>query len=112
MGMLEKVVGGLEESNPDALLADDIEDALVGIAVVHFHGERRHLAAYSMQKVIEVFMRDRDMSYEDAYELATVDTFSAYVGEHTPVYIDELREIHIPIDNGAHSVLAGDMYEI
>lgn len=107
MGMLEKVVNGLQESNPDALLADDIEDALVGIAIIHIDGERRHLAAYSMQKVIEVFMRDKGLSYEEAYELATVDTMSAYVGEHTPIYIDELREINVPIE----SLKPEDMYE-
>ena len=106
MGMLEKVVNGLQESNPDALLADDIEDALVGIAIILIVGERRHLAAYSMQKVIEVFMRDKGLSYEEAYELANVDTMSAYVGEHTPIYIAELREINVPIE----SLKPEDMY--
>ena len=107
--MLDKVVRALEDSNPDALLADDIEDALIGVAVVHTNGKRHHLAAYSMQKVIEVFMRDKGMSYEDAYEYASINTFSANVGENTPIYIDELREVNLSYRGMA--VLPEDMYE-
>jgi|TARA_Y100000004_G_scaffold40172_1_gene43409 hypothetical protein len=107
MTMLDKVVRTLEDSNPDALLADDIEDALIGVAVVLTNGKRQHLAAYSMQKVIEVFMRDRDMSYEEAYEYASINTFSANVGENTPIYIDELREVNVL----ARPLTPEEMYE-
>ena len=90
----DKTVQALKESNPNALLADGLEDALLGVVTVPIGKEVTQLAAYSMQKVIEVIMRRDDMQYAEAEEYASSNIFNAH-GENMPVYIDELRNINM-----------------
>tara|TARA_B100000287_G_scaffold432742_1_gene492740 strand:+ start:2676 stop:3011 length:336 start_codon:yes stop_codon:yes gene_type:complete len=90
---LDRVVKTLQEANPEALLAEGLEDALMGVASVWIDGERRTLAAYSMQKVIKTLMMNKEMNYEEAYDYATTNSFSANLGEHTPIFIDELKQV-------------------
>ena len=89
----EKVIEELQNINPEALLADGCEDAIIGIAEVWRDGGRHHVVAYSVQGVIEQFMRDIDWDYETADEYFSVNTVGAYVGVNTPIYIDEMRDI-------------------
>ena len=44
---------------------------------------------YSRNKVIEILMED--MSEEDAVEYAEYNTFNAYVGDNTPLWVDDLK---------------------
>lgn len=67
------------------LFADGLDDALVGICPNSLR------LVYSRTKVIEVFMRDDGMTEEDAVEYAEHNTFSAYVGNQTPIFIDDLK---------------------
>lgn len=79
----------LAEDNPEALLADGFDDALVGIA-------RRcgqpTLAVYDYGLGIKVLM-DRDgMSYEEAVEWMEFNVVGAWFGEHTPIWLDRAGE--------------------
>lgn len=67
------------------LFADGLDDALVGICPNSLR------LVYSRTKVIEVFMRDDGMTEQDAIEYAEYNTFGAYVGEQTPIFIDDLK---------------------
>jgi hypothetical protein len=42
---------------------------------------------YSVEKMIEILMRDGDMSVDDATEWLEYNTFNAYVGEMTPIWV-------------------------
>lgn len=76
----------LTELNPDALLADGLEGALVGYTVNHHHA---HVAVYDADKCVRVLV-DRDgMTHEEAEEaeeFIEFNTFSAYVGPNGPIY--------------------------
>lgn len=77
----------LAEINPEALLADGLEAALVGYTVNHHHA---HVAVYDINKCIEVLV-DRDgMSHEEADEFLSFNTLGAFVGENGPIYIRTL----------------------
>ena len=47
---------------------------------------------YNTKKMAEVLMQDEGMSYEEAWEYLEFNTFSAYVGENTPIYVEEIDD--------------------
>lgn len=67
------------------LFADGLDDAIIGICPNSLR------VVYSRTKVIEVFIKDDLMTEEDAIEYAEYNTFDAYVGEYTPIWIDDLN---------------------
>lgn len=78
------ILEDLAEQNPDALLADGLEAALVGHAVNHHHPV---VAVYDIDKCIQVLV-DRDgMTREDADEFLHFNTLGAYVGENGPLFV-------------------------
>ena len=69
------------------LKADGFDEAIVGICK---DSER---IVYDKEKMIQVLI-DRDgMTWEDAIEYLEFNTFCAYVGEHTPIYLDSIDQI-------------------
>lgn len=78
----------MPDENPEALFADGFDSAIVGIA-------RRcgqpSLVAYSYSKGIECLMA-QDMSYEDAVEWMEFNVVGAWMGENTPVWIQDSSE--------------------
>ena len=82
--MKQELLEALGEINPEALLADGLEAALIGYTVNHHHA---HVAVYDINKCIEVLV-DRDgMSHEEADEYLSFNTLGAFVGENGPIYI-------------------------
>ncbi len=74
----------LSELNPDALLADGFEAAIVGYTVSTPHP---HVAVYDVDKCLQVLV-DRDgMTYEEADEFLGFNTLCCYVGENTPLFV-------------------------
>lgn len=72
----------LAEMNPEALLMDGFDDALIGVACQHSNGP---LALYDRDKCIRVLM-DRDgMTWEGAEEFFSFNCEGAYVGTKTPI---------------------------
>ena len=73
------MIEDLAELNPDALLADGLEAALVGYTVNHHHPH--------VEKCVQVLV-DRDgMTAEEADEFLSFNTLGAYVGENGPLYV-------------------------
>lgn len=65
------------------LKADGFDAAIIGIDVL---SER---LIYDKQKMIKIL--SVEMSIEDAIEFLEFNTWNAYVGEHTPIYMDKLN---------------------
>jgi hypothetical protein len=74
----------LGEINPEALLADGLEDAFIGYTVNHHHA---HVAAYDYEKCVEILVSRDGMTHEEADEYLSFNTLGAYVGENAPIYI-------------------------
>jgi hypothetical protein len=74
----------LSDINPEALLADGFEDALIGIC---YRAGQPPIAAYSRRKCIELLV-EQGLTGEDAEEHFEFNVVGAWVGEGTPVFID------------------------
>jgi hypothetical protein len=82
--MRHDILDILAELNPDALLADGLEAALIGYTVNHHHP---HVAVYDVQKCIDVLVERDDMTHEEADEYLSFNTLGAYVGENGPLFV-------------------------
>ena len=74
----------IAEINPDALMCDGFDDAIIGMA------ERINLGpvvAYSVSKILDIMIERDGMSYEDALEFYDYNIVGAWMGENTPVFI-------------------------
>ena len=72
------------EFNEDALICDGFDEAIIGVA------ERINLgpvAAYSVEKIIQILMERDGMTYEDAYEFFSYNIIGSWMGDYTPVFI-------------------------
>lgn len=79
----------IQEINPEALLCDGFDDAIIGMA------ERINLGpvvAYSVEKIIKILI-DRDgMSMEEAYEYYSFNIVGSWMGEFTPIFVEKILE--------------------
>lgn len=81
---MDPIADELAEINPQALLADGLEAAMVGYTVNHHHPV---VAVYDIDKCVKVLV-DRDgMTPEGADEFLSFNTLGAYVGENGPLYV-------------------------
>lgn len=79
------------------LFADGFDDAIIGL---NYH-EGVHRVVYNSQLMIETLMIESDMSMEDAMEYLQFNTFNAFMGEGTPLYVDVMdkEEINHYLEN-------------
>lgn len=74
----------ISQHNPEALLADGFEDALIGVGQQF----NKTLAVYDRQKCIEILMERDGMSDEEAVEYFEYNVTGAWVGEYTPIFLE------------------------
>lgn len=83
-GRHARVRAWIAELNPDALLADGFEDAILGV------GERcsqEPIVVYDARKCVEILMQRDGMSEEEATEFFEFNTLGSWVGENTPLFL-------------------------
>jgi len=88
MKSYEKIKQHLVEENPDALLADGFDQALIGI------GRRvgqPSLAIYDRNKCIKILASE--MGYEDAEEYFEYNVSGAWMGPNTPIFMATIKDI-------------------
>jgi hypothetical protein len=67
----------------DLLFADGFDSSVVGVAI-GFDSSR---VIYDAEKMAGTLVEE-GMSYEEAWEYLEFNTFGAWVGEKTPIYIE------------------------
>jgi len=67
----------------DFLFADGYDNAIIGVCGGCDSGR----VAYDAEKMVEICMKDLGVDYEEANEFLEFNTFCAYVGDRTPIYI-------------------------
>lgn len=80
MGIRDDLV---ERFGEDLLFADGYDSAIIGVTV-GFDGQR---VVYNVQKMIEAGVKG-GMDYDESQEWLEYNTFGAYVGESTPIYME------------------------
>jgi hypothetical protein len=78
------ILEDLAEINPDAILADGLEAALVGYTVNHHHPA---VAVYDIDKCVDVLVERDGMTADEADEFLSFNTLGAYVGENGPLFV-------------------------
>jgi hypothetical protein len=68
-----------------ALLLKEFEDALVGYGFQFSYP----IAVYSRKRCIEILIEDGIIDYEGATEYFDFNVAGAYMGESTPVFLDD-----------------------
>ena len=68
-----------------SLLLKEFEDALIGYGYQFSYP----VVVYSRKKCIEILMDNGIIEYEDATEYFDFNVSGAYVGESTPVFLDD-----------------------
>jgi hypothetical protein len=79
-----EMIEELYASTEDVLFADGLDEAIIGFA------ENEWKVVYSKQKCVDYLHEVEGMDLEDAIEFLDYNTFSAYVGSNTPIWVDDL----------------------
>ena len=74
-------------SDEDLLSADGFEDCVIGVA--YDKSTSVYRLVYSRTKCIEVMIARDGMTYEEAMEYFDFNVEGAYVGEKTPIWVDD-----------------------
>ena len=78
-----------DEHKDNILLADGLDEAFLGLA--YRDGEHgAQVAVYGIYSCIHTLQLDNKWSWEDAEEYFNFNTRWAYVGEYTPMFIEEM----------------------
>jgi hypothetical protein len=75
--------------NEEYLRADGFNKAIIGIDMVN------QKVIYDKLKMIEILVEDDGMTEEDAIEYLAYNVWSAYVGEFTPIYMDDVNSDYL-----------------
>ena len=89
MKKFQIIIDQLIEENPDALLADGFEKALIGIAR---RTGQPSLAVYDSEKCINILEKKHKMTYEEAIEFFEFNVIGSWVGQNTPLFFDSCRK--------------------
>ena len=66
----------------DVLFADGFDEAIIGFSSNDWR------VVYSRELCIQILMKDDDMPEEEAIDFLEYNTFNAYIGEKTPIWVD------------------------
>lgn len=70
--------------NPEAMIADGLDGAMVGYTMNH---HQPVVAVYDYDKCVKILVNRDGMSDEDANEFLHFNTLGAYVGPDGPLFI-------------------------
>jgi len=92
---IQEIKDQIAEYNPDALLADGFEEAIIGIGGQHGSNT---VVIYDRDKCIEIladqFTQEKDCEdpYLEAVDYFGYNTECAYVGENTPIFMQRIDD--------------------
>jgi len=77
----------LKDENPDYLLADGFDDAIVG--TVERYGMNT-VVLYNKNTCIDILMKDSEMTEDEAIDYFYYNVIGSYAGEYTPCFAEIL----------------------
>lgn len=85
MNKLEVINEYFEENDIQALTADGFDEAIIGIVDIPNTPTR---VAYSVKRSIEILLK-QGMDLDEAVEYFDFNVRGAYMGETTPIWVDD-----------------------
>jgi len=82
--MLNKILN-YDLHDEETLKADGFDEAIIGIT-------NNQILVYSIEKMIDILMKQEELSEIDAIEYLSYNVFGNYVGDYTPIYVYTTRE--------------------
>lgn len=82
---IEEFLTAVTENEPEILRADGFDEAIIG--TVQCKG-RATVLCYDYAKCVEILCERDGMEYDDAVEFMEFNVVDAYVGEHTPAFLN------------------------
>jgi len=73
------------------LYADGFDQAIIGLCIECSPAR----VVYDKQKMVEILMKEDEMPEEDAIDFLEYNTWNAYVGEGTPIYVTVMSKQEI-----------------
>lgn len=83
---IQELKDRLEELNPEALLPDGLEDALIGYVDQFSSNSRHYLPVISWELMMTICMERDGLTRSEAIEYLDFNVLGAYVSENQPVY--------------------------
>ena len=80
MGIREELV---EEHGEDFLFADGFDSAIIGCSIGFDSGR----VIYDITQMMEILVQEESCTEQEAWEFLEFNTFGAYVGDKTPIYM-------------------------
>tara|TARA_R110000787_G_C13299906_1_gene434407 strand:- start:512 stop:772 length:261 start_codon:yes stop_codon:yes gene_type:complete len=74
----------ISEMNPEAMMADGFDEAILGMCV-QFGAEP--LVAYDYEKCVDILIKRDNLNRTEAIDFIQFNVLGAYVGLNTPVFI-------------------------
>ena len=74
----------ISELNPEAMMADGFDDAIMGMCI-QFGAEP--LVAYNYEKCLEILIERDEITRTEAIDFMEFNVMGSYVGLNTPVFI-------------------------
>lgn len=89
MSKLENILNCYDDV--EFMVADGFDDAIIGVddAIIGVDDNHTRIA-YSINKCIDILVNRDGMKYDEALEYFNFNVSSAYVGENTPIWINDL----------------------
>tara|TARA_A100001201_G_scaffold143713_1_gene146891 strand:- start:488 stop:754 length:267 start_codon:yes stop_codon:yes gene_type:complete len=78
----------LEESNPEAILLDNLDQALIGHCKIKQTDSQ--VAVYSETKILQTLMKNNSWGYNQALNYFYQNVDCAYMGPNTPIIVSDL----------------------
>jgi hypothetical protein len=73
----------------DLLFADHFDGAIIGVTANSGTGR----VVYDAGQMVAILLQEGDTTEEEAWEYLEFNTFGAYVGDQTPIYIHLNKDI-------------------
>jgi len=78
----------IAQINPEAIVVDGMEDALIGLA---YRSGISPVVCYDKTECTKIVMKEHKLNYKEAREWLEENIFSIYTGVYTPIFIEDLR---------------------
>lgn len=87
----KQIIAELRVQDPDLLLADGFDEAVIGLVEGWIGPRRGEVVAYDYDRCLDILVTRDGMPREEAEEFLQFNTIGAYVGEYTPLFVHDWR---------------------
>ena len=77
-----------EHFGDDLVFATNFDNAIIGVSL----GGNTRSVVYDTEKMAETLVVSEGMTHDEAWEYLEFNTFNAYVGDNTPIFVSTYSE--------------------